>query len=283
VKLHRLIGPNLDIPAPDMGTDAHVMAWIHDEYSKIYGYSPAVVTGKPVSVGGSVGREEATGLGVAMVVVAIAEREGLSLDGKTVAIQGFGNVGTHAAAALADQGLRIVAVSDREGGIYRSTGLPVHDLIAATGRHDPVASVNGEPITNEELLTLDVDVLVPAAISGVICADNADQVRARMIVEAANSPVTARADQVLGDRGVPIVPDILANAGGVVVSYFEWVQNLQQVTWSLDDVHRRLRTHLRDATTAVCDEAADADVDFRMAAYRLAVAKVKAAFFIAGF
>jgi glutamate dehydrogenase (NAD(P)+) len=283
VKLHRLIGPNLDIPAPDMGTDAQVMAWIHDEYSKIYGYSPAVVTGKPVSVGGSVGREEATGLGVAIVVEGIAARQHLDLHDKTVAIQGFGNVGTHAAAALADLGLRIVAVSDRQGGVHDSTGLSVHDLVAAAGRHEPVGSVAGEAVTNDELLALDVDFLVPAAVGGVIHAGNADAVRARMIVEAANSPLTAAADRLLGERGIPIVPDILANAGGVVVSYFEWVQNLQQVSWDLDDVHAKLRTRLLHATATVCDEATESEVPWRLAAYRIATAKVRTAFFLSGF
>ncbi len=282
-KLHRLIGPNLDVPAPDMGTDAQVMAWIHDEYAKIYGYSPAVVTGKPVSVGGSVGREEATGLGVAIVVAAIADREGRDLHGRTVAIQGFGNVGTHAAAALADLGMRIVAVSDRGGGVHRADGLPVDELMGVAARREPVMAVTGEAITNDELLSLDVDLLVPAAVGGVIHSGNADGIRARMIVEAANGPVTAQADAVLVERGIPIVPDILANAGGVVVSYFEWVQNLQQVAWDLDAVHERLRHRLLTATGAVCDEAAQADVAWRLAAYRIATAKVKTAFFLSGY
>jgi glutamate dehydrogenase (NAD(P)+) len=283
VKLHRLIGPNLDIPAPDMGTDARVMAWINDEYSKIYGYNPAVVTGKPVAVGGSVGREEATGLGLAIVVAAIADREGRDLHDRTVAIQGFGNVGTHAAASLAALGMRIVAVSDRAGGIHRSAGLPVHELIAATGRHEPVTAVVGDAITNEELLELEVDLLVPAATGGVIHSANVGHVQAKMIVEGANGPVTAQADQLLGERGIPIVPDILANAGGVVVSYFEWVQNLQQIAWSLDEVHDGLRTRLHAATAEVCDEAEEAGIPWRLAAYRIATAKVKTAFFLSGF
>jgi glutamate dehydrogenase (NAD(P)+) len=284
-KLHRLIGPNLDIPAPDMGTDSRVMAWIHDEYSKIYGYSPAVVTGKPVSVGGSVGREEATGLGVAIVVATIVERRQESLKDKTVAIQGFGNVGVHTAAALADMGARIVAVSDHDGGIHRPSGLPVAEVVAAVGRRGPVSAAGstGEAITNEELLALDVDLLIPAAIGGVIHAGNAERVQAKMVVEAANGPVTARADQMLGERGIPIVPDILANAGGVIVSYFEWVQNLQQVAWDLEGVDERLRARLVAATNAVWEEAEDAGVTWRLAAYRLATAKVKAAFFISGF
>jgi glutamate dehydrogenase (NAD(P)+) len=282
-RFHRLIGPNLDIPAPDMGTNAQVMAWIHDEYSKIYGYSPAVVTGKPVSVGGSVGREEATGRGLAKVVATIADRTGMVLEGRTVAIQGFGNVGTHAAAELAELGMWIVAVSDSGGGVHREDGLPIDELISAAGQHRAVSSVAAAAITNEDLLTLDVDVLVPAAIASVITADNAARVRAGMIVEGANSPVTARADAILGERGIRVVPDILANAGGVIVSYFEWVQNLQQLAWDLDEVDVRLSKRLVKATDSVLEEAVDAGVSWRIAAYRIAAAKVKAAFFISGF
>jgi glutamate dehydrogenase (NAD(P)+) len=282
-KFHRLIGPNLDIPAPDMGTDAHVMAWIHDEYSKIYGYSPAAVTGKPVTIGGSVGREEATGLGVAEVLGAVAAHRGDDLSGRTVAIQGFGNVGTHAAAALVELGLTVVAIGDRDGAVHDPAGLPVAELLAGTSRHQPLPADIGRPIGNDELLTLDVDVLVPAAVGGVVHRGNARDVRARWIVEAANGPVTSEADRVLEERGVLVVPDILANAGGVVVSYFEWVQNLQQLAWDLPEVHGRLRARLGSATRAVCDEAADEGCALRLAAYRLAAAKVKAAFFISGF
>jgi len=282
-KFHRLIGPNLDIPAPDMGTNAQVMAWIHDEYSKIYGYSPAVVTGKPVSVGGSVGREEATGRGVAKVVATVADRRGESLEGRTVAIQGFGNVGTHAAAALSELGMRIVAVSDREGGVHREGGIPIEELVAIAGHGGPVAALEGAAVSNADLLTLDVDLLVPAAIGGVITAENADRVRARMVAEAANGPVTARADLILAERGVAVIPDILANAGGVIVSYFEWVQNLQQVAWSLAEVDGQLTTRLVTATDAVLEDAEGAGVSWRMAAYRIAAARVHAAFFISGF
>jgi glutamate dehydrogenase (NAD(P)+) len=259
------------------------MAWIHDEYSKIYGYSPAVVTGKPVSVGGSAGREEATGRGLARVVATIADRQGLALDGRTVAIQGFGNVGTHAAAALSELGMRIAAVSDRAGGVRREEGFPIEELISTAGHGQPVSALDGESITNDELLTLDVDLLVPAAIGSVVTADNAERVRARMIAEGANSPVTARADRILADRGIPVIPDVLANAGGVIVSYFEWVQNLQQVSWSLAEVNERLSERLVTATDAVLEDAEGADVSWRIAAYRIAAARVHAAFFISGF
>jgi glutamate dehydrogenase (NAD(P)+) len=282
-KFHRVIGPNLDIPAPDMGTNAQVMAWIHDEYSKIYGYSPAVVTGKPVSVGGSVGREEATGRGLAKVVATIADRQGLAVGDRTVAIQGLGNVGTHAAAALADLGMRIVAVSDRDGGVHREAGFGIEELMASAGRRAPVSALWGEPISNADLLTLDVDLLVPAAIGGVVTAENADRVRARMVAEGANSPVTARADRILTERGIPVIPDILANAGGVIVSYFEWVQNLQQVAWSRDEVDGKLAERLVTATDAVLEDAELVGVTWRIAAYRIAAARVQAAFFISGF
>jgi len=273
-KFHRLIGPNLDIPAPDMGTNAQVMAWIHDEYSKIYGYSPAVVTGKPVSVGGSVGREEATGRGVAKVVATVADRRGESLEGRTVAIQGFGNVGTHAAAALSELGMRIVAVSDREGGVHREGGIPIEELVAIAGHGGPVAALEGAAVSNADLLTLDVDLLVPAAIGGVITAENADRVRARMVAEAANGPVTARADLILAERGVAVIPDILANAGGVIVSYFEWVQNLQHVTWDEEKVATELERTMHEAYQKVAQLSRSRNLPMRTAAYVLAIGRV---------
>jgi glutamate dehydrogenase (NAD(P)+) len=282
-KLHRLIGPNLDIPAPDMGTDAQVMAWVQDEYSKIYGYSPAVVTGKPVLTGGSAGREEATGLGVGIVLGSLLAQKGESVDGRTVAIQGFGNVGLHTAATLARLGMRVVAVSDRDGGIHDPTGLAVDELVDTVRRGKPLAAVDAEPIDNESLLQLDCDVLVPAAIGSVVTTRNAERIRAPLVVEAANSPVTAAADAMLRARGVQVVPDILANAGGVIVSYFEWVQNLQQFYWSLETVHDRLRERLEAATRAVVTEAGLEHTSWRAAAYRIATARVKNAFFVSGF
>lgn len=282
-KFHRLIGPNLDIAAPDIGTDARVMAWIQDEYSKIYGYDPGVVTGKPVLTGGSVGREEATGLGVSLVLDRLVTGRGESLAGRTAAIQGFGNVGCHAADFLDRLGMHIVAISDHTGGVVDPAGLPIDECIRRVRGGEHIAALGAEPIANADLLELDVDVLIPAAISSVITASNAPAVRARLIVEAANSPVTAAADALLTARGVEIVPDILANAGGVIVSYYEWVQNLQQFYWSLDQVHERLAVRLDSTTDAVIDEADREQISLRSAAYRIATLRVKDAFFIAGF
>jgi glutamate dehydrogenase (NAD(P)+) len=282
-KFHRAIGPNLDIPAPDMGTDAKVMAWIQDEYSKIYGYSPGAVTGKPVLTGGSAGREEATGLGVAVVTEAMLAARGSSLAGRTVAIQGFGNVGMHAADALERMGAIVIAVSDKHGGVHRAGGLPVQDLVASIRTTKGFPRAGLDTVENRELLALDCDVLIPAATGAAITAANVGAVAARMVVEAANAPLTPAADAALQERGVVVVPDILANAGGVIVSYFEWVQNLQQVRWSLDDVHAQLRARLLAATEDVIAEAAAESLTYRSAAYRIATARVRDAFFIAGF
>lgn len=282
-KFHRLVGPNLDIPAPDMGSDAKVMAWFQDEYAKIYGYSPAVVTGKPVLTGGSVGREEATGLGLSFVVEALFDHWHRDLAGRTVAVQGFGNVGKHSAVALERLGARVVAVSDSTGGVFAEEGLDVDDLVDAVRRHQPLTSVGAEPIGNEALLALDCDILIPAATGSVIHRDNVGAVRAGLVVEAANSPVTAAADVALAEREILVVPDILANAGGVIVSYLEWVQNLQQLRWPLDRIHEMLRDRLDGATAAVVSEAENDGMSLRSAAYRIATTRVKDAFFMAGF
>lgn len=280
-KFHRLIGPNLDIPAPDVGTDAQVMAWINDEYASRYGYNPAVVTGKPVILGGSPGRVEATGRGVAVVVEELARHRGHDLQGATVAIQGFGNVGSHCAIHLTHLGMRVVAITTATDGTLSPGGFPLDALHAAAEHPDRLPP--GDPISNAELLALECDYLVPAAMGSAITVDNADAVRARVVVEAANSPLTADADAALGRRGVTVVPDILANAGGLIVSYFEWVQNLQQVTWSAEQVTRGLRDRLVAATDAVVDRAAADGVDDRSAAYRIATERVHDAFFLSGF
>jgi glutamate dehydrogenase (NAD(P)+) len=234
-RIERFIGPHEDIPAPDVNTNSQVMAWIVDEYSKFHGYSPAVVTGKPVELGGSLGRESATGRGVLFAAQLAAPRAGVELEGATVAVQGFGNVGSWAAKFFDEVGCRVVAVSDVEGAIYNPDGLDlaaVRDQLAETG--SVVGLEGSESITNEELLELDVDVLVPAALGGVIHARNAGRVRARMIVEGANHPLTPEADDIFRDSSTLVVPDIYANAGGVTVSYFEWVQNLQQFRWTAE-------------------------------------------------
>jgi len=280
-KFHRVLGPNLDIPAPDVGTNPQIMAWIHDEYAKVYGYSPAVVTGKPIIVGGSAGRLAATGLGVAMVIEALARHRGEDLKGARVAIQGFGNVGSQVARSVTELGMKVVAVSDHTGGRFVPDGFAPADLIDDRERGDRLPA--GEPISNAELLTLECDYLVPAALGGAITTTNAGDVCARVVVEAANSPITPDADRILVDNGVSVVPDLLANAGGVIVSYFEWVQNLQQLSWPLTQVNKGLRERLTVATDQVIARAEADAVDVRSAAYRIATARVKEAFFLAGF
>jgi glutamate dehydrogenase (NAD(P)+) len=282
-RLHRELGPNRDIPAPDLGTDAQVMAWITNEYAKIYGHTPAVVTGKPIALGGSQGREEATGRGLVTVLTSWSAAGGGTLAGRTAGVQGFGNVGGHAAAALSEAGVHLVAVSDRHGGVHDPAGLDVAALVQHRDEHGTVAGyAGGEAITNRELLELECDLLVPAALGGCITGDNAARVRAGTIIEGANSPLTPAAHDALTDRGVTVIPDILANAGGVVVSYFEWVQNLQRVSWSLADVRGRAAAKLEAATAEVLAVAADRGWDLRRAAYLLAVERLREAVFAAG-
>lgn len=274
-RIERFIGPNEDIPAPDMNTNAQVMAWIVDEYAKYHGYTPAVVTGKPVALGGSEGRESATGRGVRFVAGEAMAEQGMDLRGATVAVQGFGNVGSWSAAFLAEAGARVVAVSDVHGGVFVGDGLDIPELRREMARsgHLP-ADLPGERLSNEELLTLDVDLLVPAAIGNVIHARNAGDVRARMVVEGANHPTTPEADDILRSRGVSVVPDILANAGGVTVSYFEWVQNLQRFRWSAERIDDELRKTLSTGFAAVRNVAAEHRTDLRTAAFALAIGRV---------
>lgn len=272
-----LIGPDEDVPAPDMGTDAQVMAWIMDTYSMMHGHStPAVVTGKPVSVGGSTGRVEATGQGVLYVTEEACRQRGTSLAGAKVAVQGFGNVGSVAAKLLNDAGATIVAVSDTHGGIYDDNGLgDIDDLLAM--KHDRGLIPPGHPgahITNDELLQLPVDILVPAALEGQIHAGNARLVRAKMIIEGANGPTTPEADRILNERGIYVVPDIVANAGGVIVSYFEWVQDLQSFFWEESEVKLKLERIIKRAFNEVVATQAEHGVTMREAAYMLAVSRV---------
>ncbi len=270
-----VIGPTLDVPAPDVNTNADVMAWIMDEYSKYQGFSPAVVTGKPEHLFGSAGREEATGLGVT-----IALREALALEQKTiadvtVALQGFGNVGRHAARLIAESGGRVVAVGDHLGGVANAEGLDVAQLSGWALEHRTVAGFpGGDPIEGSEVLTWGADVLVPAAIEDVLTEDNARDVRARIVVEGANGPTTPAADAILRERGVLVVPDILANAGGVTVSYFEWAQNVQQFRWELERVHAELEKAMTRAFASVRDVAREKSIDLRTAAFVLAIRRV---------
>jgi glutamate dehydrogenase (NAD(P)+) len=282
-RLHRELGPNRDIPAPDLGTDAQVMAWIADEYAKMYGHTPAVVTGKPIALGGSRGRDEATGRGLVTVLAAFWAVAGISLADRTAAIQGFGNVGGHAATALVDAGARVIAVDDRDGGVHDPDGLDVAALLDHRERHGTVAGfAGGRPLTDADLLALECDVLVPAALGGCITTDNAGRVAAGTSAEGANSPLTPAAHDELTERGVEVIPDILANAGGVVVSYFEWVQNLQRMSWSLDEVRARARSKLETATGEVVALARERDYDLRRAAYVIAVERLREAVFAAG-
>lgn len=272
-----VLGPYRDVPAPDMGTNAQVMAWILDEYSKRAGYTPAVVTGKPVGFGGSLGREEATGRGVMYTMQEYARDFGVSLEGGRVVIQGFGNVGAHLARLLHEQGARVVAVTDVDGGLHNQKGLDIPKLFEHAYRsHKPVSEFpGGDPMTNEQLWTIPCEWLVPAALGGVINKEtNANTVDCKVVVEAANSPVTPIGDAILAQRGIAVLPDFLANAGGVVVSYFEWVQNLQQHPWSLDQVNRELHDRMTWAYRAVRDIVKEKDVPWRTAAYMIALARV---------
>ena len=276
-ELGSLIGPDEDVPAPDMGTDAQVMAWIMDTYSMIHGHStPAVVTGKPVTIGGSSGRVEATGRGVMFVTQRACTRFGVPFKGARVAVQGFGNVGSVAAKLMSEAGATIVAVSDSKGGIYAEDGLgDIGALLALQKERGFVPDGHpGVHITNEELLQLPVDILVPAALEGQLHGGNSAGVRAKMIVEAANGPTTPEADRILGEKGIILVPDIVANAGGVIVSYFEWVQDLQSFFWEEDEVNNRLQHIIERAFDEVAAIQAETNCTMREAAYMLAVRRV---------
>ncbi|HEX9495331.1 MAG TPA: Glu/Leu/Phe/Val dehydrogenase [Candidatus Limnocylindria bacterium] len=273
-----IIGPEQDIPAPDVNTDAQTMAWIVDTVTMMTGkHSPEVVTGKPVDLGGSRGRHEATGRGVAFVTLELLRRMGKPIEGSRVAVQGFGNVGSFAALALSQAGCKIVGISDISGGYADPKGIDVAKAMEHAKRN-PQRTLEGllgaTRISNAELLALDVDVLIPAALEAQITVDNAATIRAKIIVEGANGPVTADADRLLTDRGIVIVPDILANAGGVVVSYFEWVQSRAQFYWELDEVERRLEIYMRRAMEAVLAKAKAHDATYREAAFIVAVERV---------
>jgi glutamate dehydrogenase (NAD(P)+) len=282
-KFHRYIGPHRDIAAPDVGSDARVMGWIQDEYTKIYGYSPGVVTGKPIAVGGSLGREDATGRGVGTVVQAYLASIGETLVGRRVAIQGFGNVGRHTAFALERAGGIIIAVSDSSGGVCDPRGLDLERIAIHVDEGGPISGLDGfDHLTNDELLTIGCDVLVPAALGGVLCADNAADVKAPLVVEAANGPVDPDAAALFDEQGVTVVPDLLANAGGVIVSFFEWVQNMQHFAWDLETVHRRAEQRLVKATDLVVDRAETGGINLRRAAYEIAIERVKDALLASG-
>ena len=267
-----------------MGTNAEVMAWIMNQYQKYHGFSPACVTGKPVELYGVPGREEATGRGVGILANKLMSRLGRKPSQCRVALQGFGNVGSHAAKFLHESDFKIVAISDASGGYYSAEGLNVsHMLSYARERHWSLAGYHdAEPVTNEELLELDVEVLVPAALGGTITADNAPKIKAPIIIEAANSPIWPDADQLLTDRGVVILPDILANAGGVTVSYFEWAQNRQHYQWNLNRVRQELDRVLAESFEGVWQLSIERKVSLRTAAYMLGIGRVGRATILGG-
>jgi glutamate dehydrogenase (NAD(P)+) len=270
-----IIGPTLDIPAPDVNTNAEVMGWIMDEYSRDYGFSPGVVTGKPVDLFGSLGRNEATGRGVMYAAREALRDQGKSLADVTVAVQGFGNVGSHAARLIAEQGGKIVAVADHLGAVENKEGLDVPALMSWTAEHGTVNGFSGgAPFNGPDVITWPADLLIPAALENAITEDNATDVRATLIVEGANGPTTPKADEILLDRGIVTVPDILANAGGVTVSYFEWAQNIQQFRWELDRVTGELEKVMVRAYGAVRDVANEKSIDLRTAAFVLGVRRV---------
>jgi glutamate dehydrogenase (NAD(P)+) len=272
-----ILGPYRDIPAPDMGTNAQVMAWLLDEYSARAGYSPAVVTGKPLTLGGSLGREEATGRGVVYCMQEYSRDCGLPLKDSRVVIQGFGNVGAYVALFLVEAGASVIAITDVDGGLLNQNGLDVTGLLQHAYRErKPVAEfTGGEPITNQQLWRVPCDWLVPAALGGVITREgNAHALDCKVVVEVANGPTTPIADRILEERGIPVLPDFLVNGGGVIVSYFEWAQNLQQHRWSLEQVNGELLQKITTAYRSVRDVVNEKKVPWRTAAYTIALARV---------
>ncbi len=270
------IGPDKDVPAPDVNTNDQIMAWVMDTYSMHVGYTAtAVVTGKPIEMGGSLGRREATGRGVMIVTREAAAHLGFDIKGATVAVQGFGNVGSVSAELLAGIGAKIVAVTDWKGGVYNAAGLDIAKMIDFARQRKTIDGFpGGEPLANEQLFALDVDVLVPAALENQITMENAPDIRAKVVAEGANGPTTPDAHRHLHERGVFVIPDILANAGGVTTSYFEWVQDRHGYFWEEDEVNRRLEAKMREAFTDVLETSVRYKTDMRTAAYIVAINRV---------
>ncbi len=276
-KIEKVLGPQRDIAAPDVGTNAQTMAWMMDEYGKLHGHTPAIVTGKPIALEGSYGREAATGRGVVHVFREAAPGLGLEPDGSRVVLQGFGNVGSWAGRLFAQLGCKVIGVADAGGAIHAEGGLDPEALaghLAGGGSLREFEGEGVEPVSADELLALECEVFVPAAMDGLIHQGNADALRARVVVEAANAPTTPAADEILTAKGVQIIPDVLANAGGVVVSYFEWVQNLQHFRWDEREVNERLQTVMRRAYREVAARAEDDQVPLRLAAFEIAIERV---------
>ena len=284
-EISMFIGPHQDIPAPDVGTDPQTMAWMMDTYSQEIGHScPGVVTGKPIEIGGSLGREKATGIGVIYCLEEIVKKQGKKLDAAfTIAIQGFGNVGLNAAISAFERGARILAVSDVDCGVYSSQGLNIPKLIE---HYKQKRTLRGFPeceiISNEDLLTLDVVALIPAALDGTINSHYADKIRAKLILEGANGPITSNANDILKEKGVVVVPDILANGGGVIVSYFEWVQDISSYFWTEDEVFAKLHTVITGAFKNVWEFSQNKKLDLRTAAWALSVQRLEKAMLLRG-
>ena len=274
-----IIGVNVDIPAPDVNTNAQVMSWFMDEYSQLHGYSPAIVTGKPLELGGSAGREAATGKGTAVITREAAQVWNIDLKNSKVVIQGFGNVGSYAAKFLHEYGCKIIAVSDVTGGLYDPDGLDIDSLFEYNYANKTIDGFDqGKKLTNDELLALECDFLIPAALGSAINEKNVDSLNCKVIVEAANGPVTGSAANKLWNKKIAIIPDILTNAGGVTVSYFEWVQNLQQFKWTEDDVNRKLEDKMVNAFKEVYEVKKSKQVPMRIASFMVAIDRVHVAY-----
>jgi glutamate dehydrogenase (NAD(P)+) len=288
-RIAMMIGPDKDIPAPDMGTGSREMAWLVDAFSHHNGFNPAVATGKPVELGGAPGRLEATGAGVAQITCLAAEATGINIKGATVAIQGAGNVSEYAVKRLSEHGAKIVALSDSRGGVYNKNGFDVINLFDQIkqnkGQEHSIQNLQQEfvPVTNAELLELDVDILIPAAIGGVINGENCENIHTKLIIEAANMPITCEADTFLNKRGVLIVPDILANSGGVTVSYLEWIQNRQRYQWQRAKIEEELSRRLNRAWSDVALKTKTTGLSFRQSAYVIAVERIITAINLRGF
>ena len=274
-RISPIIGVNKDIPAPDVNTNAQIMAWFMDEYSQNHGYSPGIVTGKPIDLGGSLGREAATGRGVYFTIREAAAEFEVDLSEATAVIQGFGNVGSFAAKFLHEAGCKVIAVSDVSGGLHEPNGLDISSLTDYVKENRVIeGSGQGKKLSNEELLNIQCDFLVPAALGGVIHKMNADNLNCRFVIEAANGPTTPPGDEILFDKSIPVIPDILTNAGGVTVSYFEWVQNLQQFRWEEDEVNSKLEKKMVSAYSEVSALRKEKQVSFRTAAFMVAIDRV---------
>ena len=282
--IHHILGVNRDIPAPDMGTDSQTMAWMMDAFGQIEGHSPAIVTGKPIELGGSYGRTAAPGRGAVYVLEEVLRHREMAVQGAQVVVQGFGQVGSWIARLLPPLGFKVVAVSDIRGGVYNPKGLDVEQLLAHQKEAGSVVRFPGaEPVTNQELLELPCDVLVPAAVERVITQENAPRIKARVVLEAANHPSTPAADDVFNDRGILVIPDVLANAGGVIVSYFEWVQNIQQYRWDEERVNAELKRIIIVALDTVQARVDGQSITMRQASMAVGVQRVARAAEIRGF